>query len=72
MSLATHCVGHIATCSFMGRGNQYIQLVKVLYCKQPTNDKQLPAFPFEVGWGRNLISEEEGENVTTLPPLTAR
>ena len=29
------------------RGNQYIQLVKVLYCKLPTNSKQLPAFPLE-------------------------
>ena len=27
--------------SFMGRGNQYIQLVKVLYCKLPTISKQL-------------------------------
>ena len=30
-----------------GRGNQYIQFVKVLYCKLPTNGKQLPAFPLE-------------------------
>ena len=28
--------------SFVGRGNQYIQLVKVLYCKLPTIGKQLP------------------------------
>ena len=28
-----HRTGHIMTSSFMGRGNQYIQLVKVLYCK---------------------------------------
>ena len=35
--------------SWEGRGNQYIQLVKVLYCKLPTNGKQLPAFPLEVG-----------------------
>ena len=34
--------------SWKGRGNQYIQLVKVLYCKLPTNGKQLPAFPLEV------------------------
>ena len=33
--------------SWKGRGNQYIQLVKVLYCKLPTNGKQLPAFPLE-------------------------
>ena len=33
------------------KGNQYIQLAKVLYCKLPTNGKQLPAFPLEVGLG---------------------
>ena len=27
----------------MGRGNQYIQFVRVWYCKLPTNGKQLPA-----------------------------
>ena len=43
-----HCTGHITTGSWKGRGNQYIQLVKVLYCKLPTNSKQLPAFPLEV------------------------
>ena len=43
-----HCKGHITTGSWKGRGNQYIQLVKVLYCKLPTNGKQLPAFPLEV------------------------
>ena len=30
--------------SWKGGGNQYIQLVKVLYCKLPSNGKQLPAF----------------------------
>ena len=30
-----HCAGHITTGSWKGRGNQYIQLVKVLYCKLP-------------------------------------
>ena len=43
-----HCTGHITTGSWKGIGNQYIQLVKVLYCKLPTNGKQLPAFPLEV------------------------
>ena len=33
--------------SWKGRGNQYIQLVKILYCKLPTDGKQLPAFPLE-------------------------
>ena len=42
-----HCTGHITTGSWKGRGNQYIQFVRVLYCKLPTNGKQLPAFPLE-------------------------
>ena len=33
--------------SWKGRGNQYIQFVRVLYFKLPTNGKQLPAFPLE-------------------------
>ena len=33
--------------SWKGRGNQYIQFVRVLYRKLPTNGKQLPAFPLE-------------------------
>ena len=37
--------------SWKGTGNQYIQLVKVLYCKLPTNGKRLPVFPFEVEQG---------------------
>ena len=46
-----HCTGHITTGSWKGRGNQYIQFVRVLYCKLPTNGKQLPAFPLEVVLG---------------------
>ena len=46
-----HCTGHITTGSWKGRGNQYIQLVKVLYCKLHTNGKRLPAFPLEAGPG---------------------
>ena len=42
-----HCTGHITMGSLKGRGNQYIQFVRVLYCKLPTNGKQLPAFPHE-------------------------
>ena len=42
-----HCTGHITTGSWKGRGNQYIQFVRLLYCKLPTNSKQLPAFPLE-------------------------
>ena len=65
-----HCTGHITTGRWKGRGNQYIQLVRVLYCKLPTNGKQLPAFPLT--WGRagnwTPASEVGGESVTTLPP----
>ena len=43
-----HPTGHITMGSLKGRGNQYIQLVKVLYCKLPTNSRQLPSFPLEV------------------------
>ena len=42
-----HCTSHIMMGSWKGRGNQCIQFVRVLYCKLPTNDKQLPAFPLE-------------------------
>ena len=42
-----HCTGHITTGSWKGRGNQYMQFVRVLYCKLPTNGKKLPAFPLE-------------------------
>ena len=57
------------TGSWKGRGNQHIQLVKVLYCKLPTNGKQLPAFPLEAMPGtESPASEMGGKNVTTLPP----
>ena len=46
-----HCTGHITTGSWKGRGNQYIQFVRVLYCKLPTNGKQLPAFPLQAVTG---------------------
>ena len=49
--------GHITTGSWEGRGNQYIQLVKVLYCKLPSISKQLPAFLIEVGLGTELRSQ---------------
>ena len=42
-----HCTGHITTGSWKGRGNQYLQFVRVLYCNLPTDGKQLPAFPLE-------------------------
>ena len=54
MSLPTHCIGRITMGSFIGRGNQYIQFVKSLFCKRPNNSKQLPAFPLEVRPGFEL------------------
>ena len=46
-----HCTGHITMGSWKGRGNQYIQFARVLYCKLPTNGKQLPAFPLKAMMG---------------------
>ena len=46
-----HCTGHITTGSWKGRGNQYVEFARVLYCKLPTNGKQLPAFPLEAMTG---------------------
>ena len=55
--------------SCKGRVNQYIQLVKVLYCKLPTNGKQLPAFPLEVGPGSEPRSQRwECYNSVTMAP----
>ena len=56
------------TGSVIGRGNQYIQLVKVLYCKLPTNGKQLPAFPLEVGPGFELQSQRQEARVLPVIP----
>ena len=70
MLLLSHCFSHITTGSFVGRGNQYIQLVKVLYCKVPTDGKQLPAFPVELGPGYELRSQRWEARVTTLPPCS--
>ena len=47
------CTGHITTGSWKGRGNQYIEFARVVYCKLPTNGKQLPAFPLEPVRGSN-------------------
>ena len=65
-----HCfqnwTGHIMMGSFMVRGNQYIQLVKVLYCKLLMNGKQLPAFPLEVGPGTEPQSQRWEARVLPL------
>ena len=52
-----HCTGHITTGSGKGRGNQYIQFVRVLYCKLLTNGKQLPAFPLEAMLGTEFRTQ---------------
>ena len=55
--------------SWKDRGNQYTQLVKVLYCKLPNNGKQLPAFPLEgLPGNRTPASEVGGESVTMKQP----
>ena len=51
-----HCTGHITMGSWKGRGNQYIEFVRVLYYKLPTNGKQLPAFPLEAVPGHKLLA----------------
>ena len=43
-----NCTGHITVGSWKDRGNQYIQLDKVLYCELLTNSKQLPTVTLEV------------------------
>ena len=37
--------------SWKGRGNQYLEFARVVYCKLPTNSKQLPAFPLKAVTG---------------------
>ena len=46
--IAFNTTGHITFGSFVGRGNQYIQLVKVLHCKLPTISKQLRTSPQKI------------------------
>ena len=58
MSLSTRCIGHIMTGSFMGRGNQYTQLVSrfcIVNCRTSASNYQL--FPLEVGLGIELQSQ---------------
>ena len=63
-----HYTGHIIMGSFVGRGNQYIQLVKVLYCKLLTIDKQMPTFPHKGPGFEPPTSEVGGKRVTTELP----
>ena len=44
-----------------------MQLVKVLYCKLPTNNKQLPALPHEVRLGFKLCCSRWGGGGSLFP-----
>ena len=59
-----HCTGHIMTGSFVGRRNQYIQFVKVLYCKLLVISKQLLIFPYKV---RDLNHQPQRWEASVLP-----
>ena len=52
--------------SWKGRGNQYIQFIKVLYYKLPTNDKQLPAFLLEAMLGIEPWPQRQEARVSPL------
>ena len=54
--------------SWKGRGNQYIEFVRALYCKLPTNGKQLPAFPLEAMPVADPRPQRWEASVTTLAP----
>ena len=63
------CIGYIVLGSWKSDGNQYTQLVKVLYCNSLTNGKQPPTFSqFRFSQVSNSISLVDGECLaTTLP-----
>ena len=48
--------------SWKSRGHQYIEFARGLYCKLPTNGKQLPAFPLEAVPGK-LIQDKKPKNL---------
>ena len=45
-----------------GGGNQYIQLVKALYCKMLTNGKEVPALPVEVEHSHFYNNQKKEQN----------
>ena len=49
----------------MGRGKQYIQLIKVLFCKLLTICKKLPTFSHGV-WGLNYRPQRREESLLQL------
>ena len=63
-----HCTGHITTGRWKGRGNQYFQFIRVLYCKLLINSKQLPTFSLEAVPGTKPRPQRWEASVTTRPP----
>ena len=61
-----HYTGHITMGSWKGRGNQYIEFARVVYCKLPTNGKQLPAFPLKAVTG--IEPRPQRWEARVLPP----
>ena len=61
-----HCTGHITMGSWKGGGNQYIQFIRILYCKLPTNGKQLQAFPLEAIPGNEPLPQRWEARVLLL------
>ena len=55
-------MAYIVAHSWKDRENQYIQLVKVLYCKLTTNGKQLLAFHMRSGH-QDLTSDLRGGRI---------
>ena len=68
MSLATLYRSYHLVGSFVGRGNQFIQLVKDLHCKLLTIGKQLQTFPHRIRDLNQYTSDVECECITTVPP----
>ena len=66
MSLSTLYRSYQDGYSFMGRGNQCIQLVKVLFCKLSTIGKKLPSFP-HMGSALNHRPQRWEASVLPLP-----
>ena len=59
-----HSTCHITTGSFVGRGNQYIHLIKALYCKLVNFGNKLPTFPHKV---RGLNRRPQRWDSSVLP-----
>ena len=60
-----HCKGRITMVSFVGRGNQYIQMFKVLNCNLPIICKRPSTFPHKF-WGLNCRPQRWEASVLLL------